>query len=187
EAAFNKGGTSGWILGGAALLGAGLTAFYMTRLMFMTFLGEKRWADPASPAYAGEGHHPHEAPRGMTGPMILLAVGSGGAGAFFIVGKRMVHWLEPVTGFAEQNERVSGLLLMFAVPALMLAGAALAWAFFGRQPVPAVAPAAVSPVTRAARANLYADAFNETVLMRPGQWVVRVLGWGESAGIGGVA
>src|SRR5262249_20779879 len=84
EAAFDQGGTSGWLLGGAALLGAGLTAFYMTRLMFMTFLGEKRWADPASPAYAGEGHHPHEAPRVMTVPMVLLAVGSVGAGGFLI-------------------------------------------------------------------------------------------------------
>src|SRR5207244_6429802 len=107
EAAFNKGGTSGWILGGAALLGAGLTAFYMTRLMFMTFLGEKRWADPASPAYAGPDHHPHESPRVMTVPMILLAVGSVGAGAFFTLSKRMIHWLQPVTGFPEAKARIA--------------------------------------------------------------------------------
>ena len=43
EAAFAKGGTEGWILGGAALLGAAITAFYMTRVMLMTFFGEKRW------------------------------------------------------------------------------------------------------------------------------------------------
>lgn len=43
EAAFAKGGTEGWILGGAALLGAGITAFYMTRVMLMTFFGEERW------------------------------------------------------------------------------------------------------------------------------------------------
>ncbi|MDX6200664.1 MAG: NADH-quinone oxidoreductase subunit, partial [Frankiales bacterium] len=51
EAAFDKGGTSGWIFGILALVGAGLTAFYMTRLMAMTFFGQKRWA---------EGTHPHE-------------------------------------------------------------------------------------------------------------------------------
>ena len=41
EAAFDKGGTSGWILGIAALLGAGLTAFYMTRALVMTFFGKR--------------------------------------------------------------------------------------------------------------------------------------------------
>jgi NADH-quinone oxidoreductase subunit L len=185
EAAFNKGGTSGWVLGSAALLGAGLTAFYMTRLMFMTFLGEKRWADPSSPAYLGEGHHPHEAPRVMTVPMILLAVGSVGAGAFFTLSKRLIHWLEPVTGFVEENERIKSPVLTLAILAAMVVGVAVAWAFFGRQPVPAVAPVTVSPVTRAARANLYADAFNETVFMRPGQWLVRLLVWVDSRGIDG--
>src|SRR5689334_18025478 len=41
EAAFDKGGTSGAILGICALLGAGITAFYMTRVVFMTFTGER--------------------------------------------------------------------------------------------------------------------------------------------------
>ena len=71
EAAFAKGGTEGWILGGAALVGAAITAFYMTRVMLMTFFGEKRWQPDA------EGHepHPHESPAVMTIPMIVLAVG----------------------------------------------------------------------------------------------------------------
>ena len=185
EAAFNKGGASGWVLGGATLLGAGLTAFYMTRLMFMTFLGEKRWADPDSPAYAGPDAHPHESPRVMTVPMILLAVGSVGAGAFFTLGKRLIHWLEPVTGFTEENERIASPVLTVAILVAMVAGVALAWAVFGRQPVPAVAPAG-SPITRAARANLYGDAFNETVFMRPGQWLVRLLVWLDSRGIDGI-
>ena len=43
DAAFAKGGTSGALLGTAALIGAGITAFYMTRVMFMTFAGERRW------------------------------------------------------------------------------------------------------------------------------------------------
>ena len=44
EAALGAGGAKGIILGGAAILGAGITAFYMTRVMLMTFFGEKRWA-----------------------------------------------------------------------------------------------------------------------------------------------
>lgn len=95
EAAFAKGGTQGWILGGAALLGAALTAYYMTRVMLMTFFGEKRWEADAK----GDMPHPHESPKTMTIPMIVLAIGSVGAGAFFDIGERFVHWLEPVTGF----------------------------------------------------------------------------------------
>src|SRR3954469_6745961 len=66
EATFDRGDTLGYALGAAAILGAGLTAFYMTRLMLMTFFGPPRWE---------EGVHPHEAPPVMTVPMVVLAVG----------------------------------------------------------------------------------------------------------------
>ena len=89
EAALGSGGTQGYLLGGAALLGAGVTAFYMTRVMLMTFFGEKRWAP---------GSHPHEAPALMTWPMILLAVGSVFSGFLFTFGDALPHWLEPVVG-----------------------------------------------------------------------------------------
>ena len=79
EAAFDSGGFKGCLLGGAALLGAGITAFYMTRVMLLTFFG----------GHAGpkrRGSHPHESPAVMTGPMIVLAVGSVGAGAVLAIG-----------------------------------------------------------------------------------------------------
>ena len=44
ETAFNIGGSKGWIFGGAALLGAAITAFYMTRVVVLTFAGTKRWS-----------------------------------------------------------------------------------------------------------------------------------------------
>ncbi|RDH73901.1 NADH-quinone oxidoreductase subunit L, partial [Mycolicibacterium moriokaense] len=71
EAALGAGGAKGLILGGAAIAGAGITAFYMTRVMLMTFFGDKRWKPDT---------HPHESPAVMTAPMILLAVGSVFAG-----------------------------------------------------------------------------------------------------------
>src|SRR5262249_57360473 len=49
DAAFQKGGTSGALLGTAALIGAGITAFYMTRVMLMTFHGERRWEENVHP------------------------------------------------------------------------------------------------------------------------------------------
>src|SRR5664279_2296662 len=65
ETAFATGdGWRPWVFGFAALIGAGITAFYMSRLFFMTFHGRKRWPQDA---------HPHESPILMTAPMVVLA------------------------------------------------------------------------------------------------------------------
>jgi NADH-quinone oxidoreductase subunit L len=202
EAAFDKGGTSGAILGTAALVGAGITAFYMTRVMLMTFAGKRRWesAAPAtSPAPASDvaaleagadtgGHetalHPHESPQTMLWPMILLAIGSVGAGAFLIIGSRFANFLAPVTGAPPKAHGV------FTAPGLGALGLVLvaivgAWLMYGRRDVPAVAPAARFPVV-AARKDLYGDAFNESVLMRPGQWLTRLSVFFDNRGVDGL-
>src|SRR6266851_5198709 len=175
EAAFDKGGTSGAILGGAALLGAGITAFYMTRVMFMTFAGERRWDDSV---------HPHEAPPVMTSPMVVLAAGSLFAGGFLILGNRFVNFLAPVVGYPPVSH---GLFTPVSIGALALVvvGAGIAWAMYGRRPVPVVAPAAGFPVV-AARKDLYGDAFNESVLMRPGQWLTRLSVYFDNRGVDGL-
>ncbi|SFB81165.1 NADH-quinone oxidoreductase subunit L [Streptomyces aidingensis] len=169
-AAFAKGGTQGWILGGVTLLGAALTAYYMTRMMLLTFFGEKRW----QPDAAGREPHPHEAPRVMTIPMIVLAVGSVGAGAYFSLGERFAHWLEPVTGLGHEEAPLSHGMVSLAATAVMLIGVAGAWAQYGRRPVPLVAPAG-RWVTRAARRDLLQDDFNHAVLVRPGNYLTRGL------------
>jgi NADH-quinone oxidoreductase subunit L len=56
---------------------------------------------------------------------------------------------------------------------------------YGRAEVPAVAPAG-SPLTRAARQDLYGDAFNESVLMRPGQWLTRLSVYFDNRGVDGL-
>jgi NADH-quinone oxidoreductase subunit L len=175
EAAWDKGGTSGAILATCALIGAGLTAFYMTRVMLMTWFGKRRWAEKA---------HPHESPGVMTWPMILLAVGSVGAGAFLIVGQRFENFLGPVTGLPPTSHG------FFTVPGLValvlaLAGVGLAWAMYGRVPVPAVAPHG-NPVTVAARKDLYGDTINESVFMRPGQWLTRLSVYFDNRGVDGL-
>ncbi len=161
EAALHEGGVRGYVLGGAALLGAGLTAFYMTRVMLMTFFGEKRWAPNA---------HPHEAPALMTGPMILLAFGSVFAGGLFAVGGTLQHWLEPVVGVHEEAAHALPAWVSTTVALTVVAvGIAVAYRMYGGKAVtPEVAPAEVSVLTTAARRDLYGDAFNEEVFMRPG-------------------
>ncbi|WP_165986777.1 NADH-quinone oxidoreductase subunit L [Streptomyces sp. YIM 98790] len=169
-AAFAKGGTQGWILGGVTLLGAALTAYYMTRMMIMTFFGEKRWQKDAR----GKEPHPHEAPRVMTIPMIVLAVGSVGAGAYFSLGERFAHWLEPVTGLGHEEAPISHGMVSVAATAVMLIGVAGAWFQYGRRPVPLVAPVG-RWVTRAARRDLLQDDVNHAVLVRPGNYLTRGL------------
>ncbi|MFJ8281086.1 NADH-quinone oxidoreductase subunit L [Streptomyces griseoviridis] len=170
EAAFAKGGTEGWILGGCALLGAAITAYYMTRVMLMTFFGEKRW----QPDEHGHEPHPHESPKSMTIPMIVLAFGSVFAGAVFSVGDRFLTWLEPVTGHAHGHSPVSALTVTLATMVVLVIGVAVAWAQYGRRPVPAVAPRG-SLLTRAARRDLLQDDFNHVVLVRGGEHLTRSL------------
>ncbi|GLW17388.1 NADH-quinone oxidoreductase subunit L [Streptomyces kronopolitis] len=160
EAAFARGGTEGWILGGAALLGAAITAFYMTRVMLMTFFGEKRW-DPAEV-------HPHESPKVMTLPMIVLAFGSVFAGGLFSINEAFVKWLEPVTSFAHGHSPVSATTVTAATMVVLVIGVGIAWGMYGRKPVPALAPRG-SLLTRAARRDLLQDDFNHVVFVRGGQ------------------
>ncbi|MBA2808246.1 NADH-quinone oxidoreductase subunit L [Streptomyces sp. KM273126] len=181
EAAFAKGGAEGWILGGAALLGAAITAFYMTRVMLMTFFGEKRW----QPDEHGNEPHPHESPKVMTIPMIVLAVGSVFAGAFFGIGERFVKWLEPVTGFEHGHPPVSALTVTLSTVAVMVVGVGFAYAQYGRRPVPVVAPRG-SLLTRAARRDLLQDDFNHVVLVRGGEHLTRSLVYVDHTLVDGV-
>ncbi|WP_149826052.1 NADH-quinone oxidoreductase subunit L [Streptomyces tailanensis] len=196
EAAFAKGGTEGWILGGVALLGAAITAFYMTRVMLMTFFGEERWqpapdpdkapsVEPGIEVHPGEMPHPHESPKVMTIPMIVLAVGSVFGGAFFSIGDRFIHWLEPVTDHAHGHPPISALAVTMSTVAVMVIGVGLAWLQYGRRPVPVVAPRG-SLLTRAARRDLLQDDFNHVVLVRGGEHLTRSLVYVDHTLVDGV-
>jgi NADH-quinone oxidoreductase subunit L len=169
EVAFAAGGIKGLLLGGAALLGAGITAFYMTRVMLLTFFGEKRWASGAGEATGQSAPHPHESPRSMTWPMIVLAIGSVGAGGLFAIGGTLEHWLEPVVG-SHQAEHPVPVWVMTTITLVVVAvGIGIAYRMYATRPVPETAPEDVFALTVAARKDLYGDAFNEDVFMRPGQ------------------
>ncbi len=186
EAAFGVGGVQGWVFGGAAMLAAGITAFYMTRLMLMTFFGEERWRNLRTPD--GESYHPHEAPAVMWLPMVPLAIGSVGVGYFLYSGERLAHWLEPSLG-ALQHSTVAPFpveLVPWLTVLISAAGALLAWLFVGRQRVPVRRPERVSLPVAAARANLYATAINEAIIARPGTWLTRALVFVDNKGVDGV-
>lgn len=177
EAAFNQGGLGGVALGLVTLLGAGLTAFYMTRVMLMTFFGERRWKPDT---------HPHEAPAVMTGPMILLALGSIGAGAVFVIGSSLQNWLEPVIGAHHGTETVPAALVTTLALGVVAVGVWVAYSQYAQREIPETAPDAVSAFTVAARRDLYGDAVNEAALMRPGQYLTRALVFLDNRGIDGI-
>ncbi|WP_406184229.1 NADH-quinone oxidoreductase subunit L [Streptomyces sp. NBC_01006] len=181
EAAFAKGGTEGWILGAVTLLGAAITAFYMTRVMLLTFFGEKRWQPDA------EGHepHPHESPKSMTLPMVVLAFGSVFAGALFSFNESFVKWLEPVTSFEHGNPPIGAAAITASTVVVLLIGVGLAYVQYGRKPVPVVAPRG-SWATRAARKDLYQDDFNHVVLVRGGEHLTRSLVYVDHSLVDGV-
>jgi NADH-quinone oxidoreductase subunit L len=172
EVAFNAGGIKGVLLGSTALLGAAITAFYMTRVMVLTFTSPKRWEDD---------QHPHESPFLMWIPMAILAIGSVSTGYLFTRGHGLVNWLAPVVGEHAEGEAtllkpvvVSGLALVAVV-----IGVAIALAKYQFSEVDEVAPENVSIFTRIARKDLMQDSFNEAVFMRPGQVITRVLVKGD--------
>src|SRR6201993_5270753 len=121
EGDFTEHGAGGKVLGILALIGAGITAFYMTRMMFMTWYGKRRWEAEA---------HPHESPSVMTWPMIVLAIGSVGAGAFLIINDRLQDFLAPVVGVPPASHgfvTVTGVVTLV----LVLAAVGLAWLMYG--------------------------------------------------------
>jgi NADH-quinone oxidoreductase subunit L len=178
EAAFVGEGWRPWVLGGAALVGAGITAFYMSRLFFMTFHGKRRWEDD-------DRFHPHESPLVMTVPMMVLAVGSALLGLALGPTNALTSWLAPVVGeHGEENPVLSVPVLMTLTLAFVAIGIYLAWARYWREDVPEVAPRG-NTLTRAARVDLYQDAVNEGLFMRPGIHLTRALVFADARGVDG--
>jgi NADH-quinone oxidoreductase subunit L len=164
-------------VGLGATLGAGITAFYMTRMVIMTFTSEKRWARDA---------HPHESPPVMTVPLIVLA-GLSVVGGALLINDWIVDWLTPVVGPMPPTDlAVPSIVISLFVFVIVLIGAGIAFLMYGRSPVPAVVPTRVSPLTRAARQDLYGDAINEAAFMRPGQYLTRSLVYLDNRGVDGV-
>ena len=167
ETAFNSEGIKGLFIGGAALLGALVTAFYMTRVIILTFTGAKRWDEKA---------HPHESPFLMWGPMAILAIGSVASGFLLSSGNRFVSWLAPVVNSheVEHAERFQPVVVTTMALVAVLIGVVIAIAKY-RSDVPRVAPTNVNIFTKIARRDLLQDDFNESVLMRPGQALTNFL------------
>ena len=163
-----------WWAGAAVLFGAGLTAFYMTRMVVMTFVSKPRWEDDV---------HPHESPLSMTLPMIVLSIGAASLGIVLTNDHMFEHWLEPVTGFVEPEPPFS--IQTITIITLSVVAVGVLAAIWQYRKIAKVAPKKVSLVVAAARKDLYGDVMNEALLMRPGQGLTRLLNIFDKAVVDG--
>jgi len=152
EAAFHQNALIGW----AALIGAGITAFYMTRLMLMTFFGESRWR---------EGVHPHESPKIMTIPLIILAIFSVIGGV--LMNSWIQEWLEPAVGNHVEELSLMPSAIGWATMGVVALGVAVGWFFFGQRRVPEEAPVSKNFFTVMGRNDLFGDTVNDVVAVQP--------------------
>ena len=158
ETAFVGEGWQPWVFGTSALIAAGITAYYMSRLFFMTFHGSKRW-DPDQ--------KPHESPALMTWPMIVLSVGSVALGYVLVAGDTFTTWLKPVVGYSSDHDPVLSVPVIIGLTlTLVVIGVAIAYLQYLRRDVPREAPVG-SFVTVAARNDLFQDAVADVTVVRP--------------------
>ena len=170
-----------WGMGMAAAL---LTAFYMTRLMLYTFHGPNRTGER-------ERTQLHEAPWGMTGPLLVLGVLTVVGGALnvptlFGGAARLERWLEPVTRLARGDAAGVGVELAAATEwalvgsAVLVAALGIVGALKLLNPA-ALVPARLSPPERGLGRFLwkkwYVDELYDAVIVRPVVWVSREVFW----------
>ena len=160
------GGPPLWVVGALA---AGLTSFYMFRLVFLTFFGECR-ADEHTK------HHIHESPKSMTVPLMVLALlsvvgGYVGLPAHWLWGNRFEAFLAPVLGEGLHVEHLSAATeytLMGTSVAVALGGLAIAYLFYVVQPgFPMLLAYKAGALYRLIFNKYYVDELYDAVFVRP--------------------
>jgi NADH-quinone oxidoreductase subunit L len=183
-AAFARGGDNPiyYVFYGMGVLAALLTAFYMARLLTMTFLGENRTGE-------AERQHLHESPPVMTGPLIVLGILSVIGGLFnlpaFVGAEALLErWLEPVIAPAHPFyalEMPHGRIEFFLVGAAVAVGLLGLWAGYratmGRKIVPASESSDDTGLARVLNRKYYVDEIYDRLIVRPLVWMSRAVLW----------
>jgi len=163
-------------VGVCAIIAAGITGFYMTRMVIMTFFGKARWPDDA---------HPHESKPVMTIPLIILALGSMFTGLALLFWGDIIGWLTPVTGLEQTPLPFPVIILEIITLIVVLIGVAIAIGMY-RKDVPVEAPQDVNILTKAARNSMYDDAINDVLVVQPTYSVSRAFVGVDNKGIDGI-
>ena len=158
-----------WAVGLATAL---LTAYYMSRQVFLVFFGKERWRDGG---HKGDrAREPHESPWTMALPLVVLAALAVVGGALNLpFGKSWLfleHWLEPSFGEALHDHDVAGgtkTMLAVAATAAALLGLAAAYVRWYRRPPEA--NVSLEPVVL--KRAWYVDAAYTAFFGGPGRWL----------------
>ena len=172
ESAYVSGNTGLWLVG---LITAGMTSFYMFRLIFLTFHGHVRVAPDKAP-------HIHESPPVMTTPLIVLAVfstigGFVGLPDGLLWGNAIGRFLEPVVGSATAARPVGmpgtevGPMLSLIAVIVALSGILVAWLLYIRSPeIPARVAENARALYRILTRKYYVDEIYNFIVTRPLFW-----------------
>ena len=126
-----------------------LTAYYMTRQVILVFFGEARWHDASADHGAHGDFRPHESPKVMLVPLVVLSVLSVVGGGMQLPFSKSLHflehWLEPVIEGAERDIKGTWAydnkyVLLGVAIVVALAGIALSVAVYAKRRLPAVEP-----------------------------------------------
>jgi NADH-quinone oxidoreductase subunit L len=176
--AFHEGYVGLWLV---LLAGAGLTAFYTFRVIFLTFFTPSRMTREAA-------QHVHESPVVMTGPLIVLALLTTVVGFLFGTpsahGVAFARFLAPVLPLPEGEHSTAAVLGLAALSvAVGVAGVLVAWAMYMRRPVVAGAIGVPrGPLHRLVLDKYYVDELYDAVFVRPlfavCSWCARVFDLG---------
>ena len=159
----------------AGMLAAGLTGFYMVRILSMTFFGQKRWDDDV---------HPHESPKVMLIPMIILAIGAIFGGMALLYWGNIETWLEPVTGLEEVHLAVPEWVLEVITLVIVLIGATIAW-FHVKRGVD-VEPKKENWFAVAGKDEVFGNVINDTLVVEPSFKLSHILTWIDAHIVDGV-
>ncbi|MDY2941413.1 MAG: NADH-quinone oxidoreductase subunit L [Varibaculum sp.] len=184
-AAFNPetfGTTAAWVFGLIAMIGAGITSFYMSRLFFMIFFGSRRWTTEDE----GGAVHPHEPGWLMNGPILVLSVFSIALGGVLSLTNLFEDWLSPALGSEPSEASVLSHTAITAITlVLALLGIALAAKLYMNDRVPKTAPRANALVV-AARNDLYQDEVIEGAAVLPTMLAAKGVGMADRGFIDGI-
>jgi len=171
---WSSGHTVLWLI---ATITATLTAFYMFRLLFLTFFGDLR-------ADHDVAHHVHESPAVMTIPLVILAAlsivgGWVGLPEHWLWGNKLGEFLAPVTGHPHAAEH-AGMLgegaLMAIATTLAIAGATLAYVFYIRLPgLPMVLSWRLRGIYELLRDKYRVDELYDAIIVTPYVWLSTML------------
>ncbi len=175
------------------LLAAGLTAAYMVRAVYMTFFGEYRGGEEVAPGEHGneDPSHPHESPRSMTVPLVILAVISVVAG-FLTIGGEFQTWVYGALPDPHAGKFHWSWGIFLGSTALALAAGGAAYMFMHhRDRVRSWGVGGIWPIPEAqkfATELFYLDALAENLLARRVfyGWIARSSAWFDATVVDGV-